>query len=142
MQVAELAQLTVRYADYATRDSKAESLIPSGLREDESVYTYHFPVYIDQRTAGVSRVDGRISLDVDHRLVRVGLSRHRRDDSHCDRVSQAFRAPEGKHHLPLTQFAVVSQGKSGQFSRFHFEHRQIEFLGDADDPRRNNARSC
>ena len=69
----------VRITHDAAGNRETDSFISSRLGVNKRIDSYHVPIQIHQRAAAVARIDRRISLDVHHRIFRVGLPRHRTD---------------------------------------------------------------
>ena len=86
---AVLADLLEDVADDVARRGEAEALVAAGLREDQRVDADEPALGVDQRPAAVARIDGRVGLDVDHRVVGLELPRHRADDAQRHRVVEA-----------------------------------------------------
>src|ERR1700757_1987094 len=57
--------------------------------------------------------------------VRCYLSTHRADDAHRDRVAECLGAAQGNHQLPLLQVVSRVEGKGGQTSNVHLDHREV-----------------
>ena len=95
-----LPDLLEHVADDVGGRREAEAFVATRLREDQRVDPDHFPVHVHERTAAVARVDGRVRLQVDHRVVRLELPRDGADHAKRHRAVEAHRAPEGEHELP------------------------------------------
>ncbi len=78
---------------------KPQAFIASGLRHDECVDADQAAVSIDQRTAAAPRVDGRVGLEIDHRIVWSQLPCHGTHDAHGHGVLQSSGTPEGQDQL-------------------------------------------
>ena len=114
---------------------EAEALVSAGLRDDERVDADDFATDVHQRAARVPGIDGRVGLNVDERRIRIDLARHRRDQAVGHAVAQADRAAERKDHFPLTEIGVRRQRQRRQLHIIHFEQRQVQLGGDANDAR-------
>src|SRR5260370_41863666 len=80
-------------------NSKAYALIPTAVRKDRSINSNQFTSAIYERTAGVSRIDGRVSLNEIFVIFDTEIGSARcADDSHGDRLARAKRVsnPQGK----------------------------------------------
>src|ERR1019366_6299678 len=101
MDVTILSQLIVHVLDDVTRNSEADTLAAARLREDQGIDTDHPAGIVDQRSAAVARVDGRVGLDIDDGVVRFQLARYRAHDAHADRSFQAKGRTDRQHQLAL-----------------------------------------
>ena len=52
---------------------EAEALVASALAQDEGVETDQAALHVHERPSAVAGVDGRVGLQVDHRIVRAKL---------------------------------------------------------------------
>lgn len=75
VHVSVPAQTFVHEADDAGRNSESDAFAASAARQNESIDSDHVSVHVDQRSATVPRIDGRVGLDVHHSLVGIGLPR-------------------------------------------------------------------
>ena len=83
---AVLPDLPVDVAYDVARRREADALVASRLREDQRVDANDFALGVEQRSAAVAGIDGRVGLDVDHRRVGLELARHRTHHAHRDGV--------------------------------------------------------
>ena len=135
VQVTELAQLLKRNVDHAAGNRESQPFVPARLREDKSVYTSHFAVHSHEWSAGISRIDRGIGLNVHHRRIKIGLPRDGRNHAHGDRVAQSSRTPESKYDFSLAQFAIRSEWECGKRSCVDFDHCEIDLAGRSNNPR-------
>ena len=75
MNVAFFAQLRIDFAHDVTGDGKSNAFASARLRINHGVDSRNLPVNIQQRTAAVARIDGRVGLNVKHRLFGLQLAR-------------------------------------------------------------------
>ncbi len=89
----------------------------------------HFAGQVDQRSAGVALVDGRIGLDQVFDIVAIaGVDRAPggADHTHSDRVLEiAQRRADGDHRLTRVQGFRVAQHRYRRGSPIRLEHRQV-----------------
>jgi hypothetical protein len=90
-------------AHQIARNGEADAHVAAALAEDGGVHADHFAVQIQQRAAGIARVDRRIGLDevfviVDAQAGAAGGADH----AGGQRVRQAERVAQ-RHH-PFTDF--------------------------------------
>jgi hypothetical protein len=72
------------------------------------------PLGIDQRAATVAGIDWRVGLNVDHRIFRLELPRHRADHTHCHARLETERAAEGHDDLPGRSVSESPNGSVGR----------------------------
>src|SRR5205814_7832810 len=104
---------------------------------DRGVETDEVPVEVDQRAAGVARVDRGVGLDGpgDVGGLRGGLTLvaalldgavQRADDAGGDRALQAERAADRQYRVADPQLAAVGEGHRGQpGDTVHLEQREV-----------------
>ena len=109
-----LAQAVINKIDYARRNGKAQTFTSATLAQNESVDAHHIAVHVHQRTAAVARVDRRIGLNIVQRFCGIGLTRHRADHTHRDRILQTLRAADSQHHLSHPNVLRFFQRERGQ----------------------------
>jgi hypothetical protein len=97
---AVLPDLLEHVADDVGGRREAESFVAARLREDQRVDPDDFSVHVHERTAAVARVDGRVRLQVDHRVVRLELPRDGADHAKRHGAVEPHRAAEGEHSCP------------------------------------------
>ena len=92
-------------------DGEPKTLAPAALTQDERVDPDELPLGIHQRTTGVSRVDGRVRLDVDDWVIGIDLPGDRADHAHGHGVGEPRRTPEGERELALVQPIGVAEAE-------------------------------
>ena len=95
-------QLLTGHLDDRARDRKPEALASARRRDDERVDSDNVALDIDERSAAVAMVDGRVGLDVHQRAVRVELTGGGADDPHRDRLLQPKRSANREDYVPRT----------------------------------------
>src|SRR6266567_1279217 len=103
MNVAVLPDLIVNTSNDVTRNGEADSFAPAGLRKDESVDPDYVAIRVQQRPAAVTGINRRVSLDVDHRIIRLDLAPNRADDAETHRVLETQRIAKRQRDLPLAE---------------------------------------
>src|SRR5579862_194947 len=101
MHVSILAKALVNEVDDPRRNRKSQAFTATASSNDESVNPDHVAIHIHEWAATVARIDRCVGLDVYHRLIWVGLSRHGTYDPHCHCALQAFRAADREYQLAL-----------------------------------------
>ena len=130
---AIFSDLLVGVANDAAGDGEADAFVAAGFCVDESVDADDVAVGVYERAAAVAGIDGGVGLDVDHRVVRIGLAKDRADEAHTDGVFEAFGAAESKDELAFLDFVVAADLKSGKIGGFDFQDGEVDFLAEADD---------
>ena len=103
-----MAQLA-EYCPRRRRNGGAQTVAAAVLGQDESIDADHFAANVDQRAAGIARIDRRIGLDVDQWRIRSELAADGRHESVREAVTESGRAAEGEHRLALPQAGVRRQ---------------------------------
>ena len=108
------------------RDREADAL---GVARDRSVDADDVTARVEQRTATVARIDGRVGLDeiVDGvAVIELDLAAHRRDDAagHGVRVGPQ-RAPDGDRQLADLELARIPDWCDGQPRRFDLDDGEV-----------------
>ncbi len=98
-RAAILHQLFVNNTSRVTRDGKANALVAPGLRLNHGIDAHHISVHVDERSAGVARVDGRIGLQIHHGTVGVELLIDGTDHTQADAILQAQWTSKSQHQL-------------------------------------------
>ena len=118
-----------RGPDDLRRNRESHSGESAGRRDQEGVDPDHFAAGIDQRSAGVAWIDGRVRLDELARLAGIGRVRigavHGADDAARYRETESVRIAEGQHGLSGPNFFRVAPGSAGQIGGVHFQDRQV-----------------
>ena len=113
---------------------KAEALRAAAPADDPGVDAHQPPFGIDQRPAGVARVDGRVGLN--EVLVAVdaeATAPQRADDAHRDGLADAERIADGQDHVAHLQLVAVCQRDRRQVLPLHLQHRGVCGRVGADD---------
>ena len=91
------------------RHGEADALIAAALAEDAGVDADQLAARVDQRAAGVARIDRRVGLDevlvVGEAHVRAA---RRADDAGGDRLTQLERAADRQHPFADLQLARIA----------------------------------
>ena len=125
MHVPFLAKLRVNGVHDVAGNGESQSLAAAGLGKDERVDAHHAALRIDQRTAAVAGIDGRVGLDVRQKIVGMELARGGTDDTHADRSFQAPRVSKGHHQLALTDRVGVAERKMRKTGAIDFDDRHV-----------------
>ena len=99
-----------------------------------SVDAHELTAEIDQRTAGVAGIDGRVGLD--QVFVAFGVdagSPESADDARGDRVLKAEGIADGDHEIADLELRGIAEGELDQAFRRHFEHGEVRRHVAADD---------
>ncbi len=125
MKVAGAAKLVVSNVHDGAGNREAQAFVSSGRGDDERVHSHHFAADVDQRTAGISRIDGSVSLNINHRRIRLGLARGGADHSHAYGIAKALRAAKCKNKFALAKVGKFCHGNRGQILCLDFEDGQV-----------------
>ena len=125
MKMAGAAKLVVSNIHDRAGNGKAQTFVSSGRGDDERVHSHHFAADVDQRTAGISRIDRSVGLNINHRRIRFGLARGGAHHSHAYGIAKALRAAECKNKFALAQVGKFCDGDRGQIFCLDFENRQV-----------------
>jgi hypothetical protein len=131
MHVAVFADLLDDRVNDTTGNRESDAFASAGLRQDERVDAHNTAICIKQRSAAISRIDGRVGLDINHRIVRLELPGNGADNPHRDRVGQTQRVAESQYELSLAQRFRVSKLEKRQSGTFDFQNGEIAFAIDA-----------
>ena len=107
--------------------------LPPPCGQQQRVDAHQLAGGVHQRTAAAARVDRRVGLDVDHRVVGLELPSHRAHHAHRHRVVEAERAAEREHQLPGAQPVGIAERERRQRRAAHLEQRQVGLLVHAGD---------
>ncbi|MNL01188.1 hypothetical protein D3C87_1216490 [compost metagenome] len=113
---------------------KADALRAAGLGKDRRVDAGEVAIGVDQRTAGVTRVDRRVGLDevfvvVQAQLVTPGGA----DDAHGHGLANAERVADGQCNVADANVVGAADSDGRQGFQIDFQHREIGFRVAADD---------
>ena len=131
---AELLQLVGDAADHVDRDGEADADIAAGAGQDGRGEADQFAAQVDQRAAGVARIDGGVGLDeiLEAVLVEIAAAQAA-DDAGGHRIAQPERIADGDHKVADFELRGVAQGDLRELDRAHFEHGDVRGLIDPDD---------
>ena len=110
-------------------------MIATAAAIDLRVNADHLAFHVKQRTAGVARIDGDISLQERHVGFVRQLARFCADDSRRDGVVESKRRADGDHPLAHFGFARIAELDNGQLRGIDFQQRHIGFAIVANDLR-------
>ena len=119
--MAVLTQVLIIKINDCRGDGEPQPFVASTFCEHEGVDADEIAIDIYQRTATVSRIDGRISLDIDHGIVWIGLPGDRTDHTHSDRIPQSFGTPNREYQFALADADVTPERHSRQMRCLYFE---------------------
>src|SRR5215813_5692304 len=105
----ELTQLIDHRQSCLRGNGKSDTDRAAGWRNDRGVYTDHFAIHVEQRTARVAAIDRGVCLNVV--VVRSGLdiAVARRNDPGGNRSTQAERIANGNYPFTEPQFFTVAE---------------------------------
>ncbi len=126
-------QLFVDGLDDVAGGREPQALVAAALGQQQRVDAYQLAGGVHQWTAAAPRVDRRVGLDVDHRVVGLELPSHRAHHAHRHRVVETERAAEREHQLPGAQPIGVADRERRQRRAAHLEQRQVGLLVHAGD---------
>ena len=116
------------------RDREADALIAAGLAVDLAVDADQLAARVDERAAGVARIDGGVGLDEvvvagELRIVPVG----RRDDAKRHRLAERERVADREHPFGDAQLARVAPRQRREPASVDLDDGQIGVRIGADD---------
>ncbi len=121
------------------RDGKADAL---RRQDDRRVDADHLSPRVDQRAAGVARIERGVRLqDVVEQAPRAGPHRaaEAADDAGGDGVAESVRAADRDGDLPDAQAARVAEPAPAEIGRGDLEHGEVGIRIVADDFRARDA---
>src|SRR4051812_3004888 len=95
---------------HVDRDGKADSVVPTAAGRDGRVDSDDFAVEVDQRSAAVTRVDGRIGLDVVLAFALADAPSLGADDAGRDRHVESEWTADCEHPVTDLHLIAVSHG--------------------------------
>src|SRR5689334_4704154 len=107
-------------------DRESEAFAATGLGQDKSIDADHASVRVNQRSAAVTGIDGRVGLNISHEVVGMELACCGADNSHTDRALQAQRVSESHHQLALAEPLGVAQRQVRQTSLFDSQYGDVD----------------
>ena len=135
---AVLDQLVHNVHRHVGGDGEADAHIAAGGGEDGGVDTDQLAVEIDQRAAGVARVNGGVGLN----KILVALdtqagAAQRRHDTGGHRLTETEGVADGDHEITHLETGGIGDTDLRQvLGAFQFQHRQVDFLVQAHQFRR------
>ena len=121
------------------RRRETQPLVPAGLRQDERVDAYDVAGSIDERAAAITRIDRRVRLDINHRVLGLELPCDSAHDAHRDGVLEAKGTPECKHDLAGTKPIRIAELEKRQVALVRLENGDVRFEIHANDLRTDEA---
>ena len=116
------------------RDRKTDALGARVLLQHGGIDADQFAANIDQCTAGVSGIDGRVRLDVVFERLQINFAATRgADDALRNRFAQAVGIADREHDVADPQLAGTAQRNRRNRPHVDLEQGQIGFGIDADD---------
>src|SRR5690606_37051902 len=100
LDLAVLQQLRGDGADHVSGNGETDADVAAGARQDGGVHANEPAAQVDERAAGVARVDGRVGLD--EILEVLGVQAAAADggnDAGSHRVREAERVADGDHEI-------------------------------------------
>ncbi|OIQ77611.1 hypothetical protein GALL_406890 [mine drainage metagenome] len=113
------------------RNGKGQALIAARAAVDLRVDAHDLATGIEQRPAGVARIDGHIGLDKGQ--VVAGITLFGTDNARRDGVFQTKRRANGHHPFTDTQAADITHLDGRQASGLDFDQGHIAALVSYDD---------
>ena len=74
LHMAVLAEVLIVKIDDCSGDRETQTLAAAAFGQDERVDANKIAINIHERTAAISGIDRRIGLDINHRIVGIGLA--------------------------------------------------------------------
>ena len=133
------ADLLEDVLDDVGRRRETQTLVPAGLRQDERIDADDVAGSIDERAAAIARIDRRVRLDVNHRVLGLELPRDGAHDAHRDGVLEAEGASEREHDLARTERIRIAELEKRQVAFVRLENREVRLEIDTDDLRTDEA---
>ena len=127
-----LPDLREHIADDVAGGGKADSLAAAGLRVNQRIDANEPPLGVNQCPPAVAGIDGRVGLDVDHRIIRGQLPRDGADDAQAHRRLEPERAAERQHDLAGPQRVRVTERQHRQSAHIHLHDRDVGLVIDRD----------
>src|SRR5207302_2384216 len=100
----------------------------AGRRDQERVDAHNLPTRIDQRSARVARIDGRVGLNKLTRLAAVRIrirTVNGAHDSTRHREAESIRIAECQHRLPRTNLCRISPGNAREIRLAYLQDREV-----------------
>jgi len=110
-----------------------------GLRQNQRVQSDQLAIDVDERASAVAGIDRRVGLNIDGRLIRIGLTGDGAHHAHRDRIAQPFRTAEREHEFALADGVVVGQRDRPEARHVDLQQREVDVARGADDSRVDGA---
>ena len=107
------------------RDGEGQAHEAAGTGEDLRVDADHFALQVQQRTAGVARVDRHVGLDEGYVALVRQATPLGTDDTGGDRVIEAERRTDGQDPFAHFQLVRIAQFQGRQVLRLDLQHRHV-----------------
>src|SRR5215213_4228559 len=113
--------------DHAGRDREPDAMAAARLREYGGVDADQAARHVDERTARVARIDGRVGLDeeliIRHANLRAGERRH---DALRHRLADAERVADREHEIAdLERLRITELDRGRALGAFHSQNRKV-----------------
>ncbi len=109
--------------DLVDRNGERDAHETAGATVDLRIDPDHFPGQIDQRPAGIARIDGDVGLD--ERQIVSGIATLGRDDSGGDRVVESERRTDRQHPFTHTQAIRIADRHERQMIGLDLDQRHV-----------------
>ncbi len=113
------------------RNRKSDALRAARARIDRGIDADQFAGQVDQRAAGIARIDRRVSLDEEAVIADADLgARHRRNDAVRYRLADAERIADRQHHVAHLQLIGIGefQRRKALADALEPQHREVAVL--------------
>jgi len=126
---AFLFELGQHFLDQIGGDGEADADIAAGLAEDRRVDADHFAAHVDQRAAGITRIDRGVGLNEIVIGPGADLTPLRADDARRHRVIEAEGIADGHDPFADLEPVGVTEADHGEIvSRVDLDHGDIGLL--------------
>ena len=131
---AVVPELRQQLLDEVDGDGEPDADVASASTVDGGVHPHDLAAMVDERAAGIARVDGCVGLDEVVVGAGADTASFGADDPGSDRAVQSERVADGQHSFADLQPVRVSQGRGGQrIARVDPHQRDVGLLVRADD---------
>ena len=115
---------------HAGRNGEADAVAAAGAREDRRVDADQAPADVDERAAGIARIDGRVGLDEELIVGDADLrARQRRDDALRDGLADAERIADGENEIAdLELLGIAELDRRQRGGALQAEHGKVGAL--------------
>ena len=134
--LAVVDELSHDSTDHVGGNGETDSDIAPGRGEYRRIDAHQPTVQVDERTAGIARVDGGIGLnEILVPLDTQAAATERADDAAGDRLVEPERVADRHHEIADAQGVRIGKPDLRQFIRFHLQNRQVDLRIAADQRR-------